>query len=398
MHRKNIIRYGTEVFGREHSYYCIERRYNEFGNRDCGEDGFNDCWVCERKENEYIYEWEEDMQDRYSRQVILPNIGEEGQKTLLKSKIAIIGCGALGTVVANNLVRAGVGKISIIDRDFVELNNLQRQILFDEDDIGIPKAVAAAEKLKRVNSDVEIEAMVKDLNHLNAEKIMSGVDLVLDGTDNMQTRFLINDVCVKSQIPWIYTAAVGTYGMMMTIVPGRTPCFRCFLPDVPEPGSLPTCDTAGVLNTIPVIIASIESTEAIKILLKENMTTNAESNLIFYDVWNNTFEKIAVMRDKRCRCCVEHKFDFLNAAKKEIITSLCGRNAIQITPAKSADISFKSLAERLKRLGEVRFNNFILVFKERDKEISLFKDGRAIIKGTDDEKAARSLYARYVGI
>ncbi|MBA3063007.1 MAG: NAD(P)H-binding protein, partial [Atribacteria sp.] len=173
------------------------------------------------------------MQDRYSRQVILPNIGEEGQKTLLKSKIAIIGCGALGTVVANNLVRAGVGKISIIDRDFVELNNLQRQILFDEDDIGIPKAVAAAEKLKRVNSDVEIEAMVKDLNHMNAEKIMSDVDLVLDGTDNMQTRFLINDVCVKSKIPWIYTAAVGTYGMMMTIVPGRTPCFRCFLPDVP---------------------------------------------------------------------------------------------------------------------------------------------------------------------
>jgi len=338
------------------------------------------------------------MQDRYSRQVILPNIGEKGQKILLKSKIAIIGCGALGTVVANNLVRAGVGKISIIDRDFVELNNLQRQILFDEDDIGIPKAVAAAKKLKRVNSDVEIEAMIKDLNHTNDEKIMSGVDLVLDGTDNMQTRFLINDVCVKSKIPWIYTAAVGTYGMMMTIVPGRTPCFRCFLPDVPEPGSLPTCDTAGVLNTIPVIIASIESTEAIKILLKENMTTNAESDLIFYDVWSNTFEKIAVIRDKRCRCCVEHKFDFLNAAKKEIITSLCGRNAIQITPAKSADISFKSLAERLKRSGEVRFNNFILVFKERDKEISLFKDGRAIIKGTDDEKVARSLYARFVGI
>ena len=338
------------------------------------------------------------MQDRYSRQVILPNIGEKGQKILLKSKIAIIGCGALGTVVANNLVRAGVGKISIIDRDFVELNNLQRQILFDEDDIGIPKAVAAAKKLKRVNSDVEIEAMIKDLNHTNDEKIMSGVDLVLDGTDNMQTRFLINDVCVKSKIPWIYTAAVGTYGMMMTIVPGRTPCFRCFLPDVPEPGSLPTCDTAGVLNTIPVIIASIESTEAIKILLKENMTTNAESDLIFYDVWSNTFEKIAVIRDKRCRCCVEHKFDFLNAAKKEIITSLCGRNAIQITPAKSADISFKSLAERLKRSGEVRFNNFILVFKERDKEISLFKDGRAIIKGTDDEKVARSLYTRFVGI
>jgi len=338
------------------------------------------------------------MQDRYSRQVILPNIGKEGQKTLLKSRIAIIGCGALGTVAANNLVRAGVGKISIIDRDFVELSNLQRQILFDEDDIGIPKAVAAAEKLKRVNSDVEIEAIVKDLNHMNVEKILSGVDLVLDGTDNMQTRFLINDVCVKNKIPWIYTAAVGTYGMMMPIIPGKKPCFRCFLPDVPEPGSLPTCDTAGILNTTSAIIASIESTEAIKILLKKNIITNAESNLIFYDVWSNTIEKVAVVRNKRCRCCTEHKFDFLNAAKEEIVTSLCGRNAIQITPAKSADISFESLAERLKRLGEVRFNHFILVFKEKDKEISLFKDGRAIIKGTDDEKVARSLYARYVGI
>jgi len=398
MHRKNIIRYGTEVFGCEHSYYCIERRYNEFGDRDCGEDGFNDYWVCERKENEYIYEWGEDMQNRYSRQVILPNIGEEGQKILLKSKIAVIGCGALGTVVANNLVRAGVGKISIIDRDFVELNNLQRQILFDEDDIGIPKAVAAVEKLKRVNSDVEIEAIVKDLNHMNAEKIMSGVDLILDGTDNMQTRFLINDVCVKNAIPWIYTGAVGTKGMMMSIIPGRTPCFRCFLSDIPEPGVLPTCDTLGVINTIPAIIASIESTEAIKILLGKMMTTNMESNLIFYDVWSNIFEKITVIQDKRCRCCIEHKFDFLNAAKKEIITLLCGRNAIQITPAKQADISFKILTERLKKLYEVRFNKFILVFKERDKEISLFKDGRAIIKGTDDEKVARSLYARYVGI
>jgi len=338
------------------------------------------------------------MQNRYSRQVILPNIGKEGQNTLLKSKIAIIGCGALGTVVANNLVRAGVGKIIIIDRDFVELNNLQRQILFDENDIGIPKAIAAAEKLRCVNSDVEIEGMTKDLNHTNAEKIISGVDLVLDGTDNMQTRFLINDVCVKYKIPWIYTAAVGTYGMTMTILPGRTPCFRCFLPDLPEPGLLPTCDTAGVLNTIPAIIASIESTEAIKILLGKKMTKNAESNLIFYDVWDNTLEKISVIRDKSCKCCVEHKFDFLNAAKKEIITSLCGRNAIQITPVKSADISFKSLAKKLKRLGEVKFNNFLLVFKERDKEISLFKDGRAIIKGTDDEKVARSLYARYVGI
>jgi len=203
---------------------------------------------------------------------------------------------------------------------------------------------------------------------------------------------------VKNAIPWIYAGVVRTEGMMMSIISGRTSCFKCFSSDVPEPGSLSTCDTLGVLNTIPAIIASIESTEAIKILLGKKMTTNAESNLIFYDAWSNTFEKITVMQDKKCRCCVEHRFDFLNAVKEEIITSLCGRNAIQITPAKHADILFKSLAERLKRLSEVRFNNFILVFKERDKEISLFKDGRAITKGTDDVKVARSLYARYVGI
>ncbi len=338
------------------------------------------------------------MNGRYSRQILLREIGEEGQKRLLESKIAIIGVGALGCVVANNLVRAGAGRILIVDRDFVELNNLQRQMLFDEDDVDLPKAVAAVEKLRRVNSEVEIEPVVKDLNHTNAEKILRGVELLLDGTDNLQTRFLINDVCMKNDIPWIYAGAVGTQGMMMDIIPGKTACFRCFLPEVPAPGSLPTCDTAGVLNTIPAIIASIESTEAIKILLGKMTSTTTESNLIIYDAWSNTFEKMTMRRDESCRCCFEHEFDFLSAEKKEIITSLCGGNAVQITPAESTDISFDSLAERLKGLGEAKFNDFILRFKEGDREISLFKDGRAIIKGTNDEKVARSLYARYIGI
>lgn len=338
------------------------------------------------------------MEERYSRQVLLREIGEEGQKRLLESTVAIIGCGATGSVVANNLTRAGIGKILIIDRDFVEPNNLQRQMLFDEDDVGVPKAIAASEKLRRVNSDVEIEDIVKDLNHTNAEKIMSGMDLVLDGTDNMQTRFLVNDVCVKNGIIWIYAGAVGTHGMTMPIIPGTTPCLRCFLPDAPEPGSLPTCDTVGVLNTITSIIASIESTEAIKILLGNKTTSNAESNLIVYDAWSNTFENMRMMREKGCRCCVEHKFDFLNAEKREIITSLCGRNAIQITPADAEEISLDDLAPKLERLGDVRYNKFILIFKAGREEISIFKDGRAIIKGTDDEKIARSLYARYIGV
>jgi adenylyltransferase/sulfurtransferase len=336
------------------------------------------------------------MEERYSRQILLREIGEEGQRRLLDSTVAIIGCGAIGSVVANNLTRAGIGRILIVDRDFVEMNNLQRQMLFDEDDIGTPKAIAAAEKLRRVNSDVEIEAIVKDLNHTNAEKIMSGMDLVLDGTDNMQTRFLINDLCVKNETPWIYAGAVGTEGMTMTIIPGRTPCLRCFLHDLPEPGSLQTCDTVGVLNTITSIIASIESTEAIRILVGN--TTNAGGTLVIYDAWSNSFERIMVMRGKECRCCVEHEFDFLNAEKEEIITSLCGRNAIQITPADAKEISLYDMAQKLERIGEVRYNKFILIFKTGREEISIFKDGRAIIRGTDDEKVARSLYARYIGV
>lgn len=334
--------------------------------------------------------------DRYNRQILLAEIGEEGQKKLLKSRIAIIGAGALGSVVANNLVRAGVGEISIIDRDFVELNNLQRQMLFDETDIGVPKAIAAVEKLKRVNSEITVEAVVKDLNNTNIEESIKDADLVLDGTDNMQTRFLINDACVKNEIPWIYTAAIGTNGMTMTIIPihRETPCFRCFLPDIPKPGSLQTCDTIGILNTVPVILASIESTEAIKILLG----AKKGGKLIIYDAWNNAFDSIKVEKSKKCKCCVKHEFEFLNMEKKEIITSLCGRNAIQITPADKKELSLDDLVAKLERLGDVKYNDFILFFKTEGKEISIFKDGRAIIKGTDDEKVARSLYARYIGV
>lgn len=333
------------------------------------------------------------MQDRYSRQVILQNIGEEGQEIFLKSRVAVVGCGALGTVVANNLVRAGIGRISIIDRDFVELNNLQRQMLFEEGDVGTPKAIAAAERLRRINSKIEVEPVVADLNHTNVQEMIKDVDLVLDGTDNIQTRMVMNDACVKNGIPWIYTAAIGTFGMTMNILLGGA-CLACLFPDLPEAGSLPTCDTMGVLNTVTTIIASIESTEAMKILLGRDVGRD----LIIYDAWGHHFDTIAVKKNEACECCGERDFRFLNAEKREIITSLCGRNAIQITPAKPAEISFESLAERFKRLGEVRYNDFMLIFNVGGREISLFKDGRAIVKGTDDEKVARSLYARYVGI
>jgi adenylyltransferase/sulfurtransferase len=337
------------------------------------------------------------MQSRYSRQIILNNIKEEGQKKLLNSSVAVVGCGALGTVVANNLARAGVGKINIIDRDFVELNNLQRQMLFDENDVGEPKALAAAKKASAINSEIEVVPLIKDLNHTNVEELLSGVDVVLDGTDNIQTRMLVNDVCVKNRVPWVYTGAIGTSGMMMKILPDKA-CLRCLYPAVPKPGSLPTCDTMGVLNTITVIMGAMESTEAIKIILgKYDDLEDTKSELIIYDGWNNSYDSITVKKNDNCGCCVEEDFEYLKSEEREIITSLCGRNAIQITPADPKEMSLRELASKLEKLGEVKCADFIMIFKIGEFEISVFKDGRAIVKGTNDKKVARSIYARYIG-
>lgn len=335
------------------------------------------------------------MYDRYSRQIILQNIGEEGQKKLNQSSVAIVGCGALGTVAANNMVRAGVGKIIVIDRDFVELNNLQRQMLFDENDIDEPKAIAATRKLESINSDIEVEPVVKDLNHTNVEDILGRADLVLDGTDNILTRMLVNDVCVKQGKPWIYTGAIGTSGMTMNILPGKA-CLRCLYPTIPKIGSLPTCDTMGVLNTITVIMGSMETTEAIKILLGHDYE-GEDSSLRIYDAWNNSFDEVLVRKNEECPCCVEENFEYLDTEDREVITSLCGRNAIQITPADPKELSLDDMASKLEPLGEVKNTPFILIFTTEKVEISLFKDGRAIIKGTNDEKVARSIYARYIG-
>lgn len=353
------------------------------------------------------------MLKRYSRQVILSNIGEEGQKKLLNSKAVIVGCGALGTVAANNLARAGVGHITIIDRDFVELSNLQRQMLFEEEDIGEPKALAAAKRLRSINSDIEIEPIVADLNHTNVKEILKDANVVLDATDNIQTRMLVNDVCVQNGIPWIYTGAIGTSGMIMNLLP-EGPCLRCLYPHIPQPGSLPTCDTMGVLNTATAIMGSMESTEALKILLgfysnsehnddsKINKEINikstpVEGKLIVYDAWDNSIDHIIVKKVEDCGCCGENDFEFLKAEDKEIITSLCGRNAVQITPARAKNISLIELASHLEKLGEVKASDFLLLFKTEEFEISVFRDARAIIKGTNDGNVAKSLYARYIG-
>ena len=337
--------------------------------------------------------------ERYSRQMLLSEIGREGQERLLSSAVAIIGCGALGTVIASSLVRAGVGRVKIVDRDYIELNNLQRQILFDEEDIarGLPKAVAAAERLRKVNSQVEIEPIVADVNPGNVGGIIGDVDLVLDGTDNFETRFLVNDACVKHSIPWVYGAVIVTYGMTMVIIPHRTPCFRCFLAEMPAPGSTPTCDMVGVLGPAVNIVASLEVTEALKLLIGKEEELHGQ--LIYVDAWTGTLERLELeKRDDLCPACDLGQFEFLEASVGSYLTSLCGREAVQVNVRGEARVSFPDLAERLNPVGPVTFNDYMLRFRVDSYELTVFPDGRTIIKGTTDEAVARSLYARYVGL
>ena len=336
--------------------------------------------------------------DRYSRQTLFGPIGKEGQERLHASTVTIIGCGALGTVLANNLCRAGIGHLVIADRDYIELNNLQRQILFDEDDITrrLPKAIAAAEKLRRINSDTIIEPLVEDINADGIESLVQDSNLVLDATDNFETRYLLNDVCVKYSRPWIYSGVIASYGVTMNIVPGDTPCLRCVFPEMPLPGTTPTCDTAGVLNGIVGAISGVASTEALKILLESEKMSRA---MFWMDVWENTCERIELPRQPDCLTCGQHSYEFLDALSGTNSTSLCGRNAVQVRNGRRGTIlDLSGLAERLRPVGEVSYNDFLLRFSVDTYELTVFPDARAIIKGTDDEQVARSVYARYIGM
>jgi molybdopterin/thiamine biosynthesis adenylyltransferase len=336
--------------------------------------------------------------DRYSRQTLFGPIGKEGQERLHASRVTIIGCGALGTVLANNLCRAGIGHLVIADRDYIELNNLQRQILFDEDDITrrLPKAIAAAEKLRRINSDTIIEPLVEDINADGIESLVQDTDLVLDATDNFETRYLLNDVCVKYARPWIYSGVIASYGVTMNIVPGDTPCLRCVFPEIPLPGTTPTCDTAGVLNGIVGAISGVASTEALKILLKSEKMSRA---MFWMDVWENTCERIELPRQADCITCGQHSYEFLDALSGTNSTNLCGRDAVQVRNGRRGIVlNLAELAERLHPVGEVSYNDFLLRFNVDTYELTVFPDARAIIKGTDDEQVARSVYARYIGM
>lgn len=340
--------------------------------------------------------------ERYSRQVLFSELGEAGQTSLMQGRVLLCGCGALGTVLAETLVRAGVGQIKIVDRDFVELSNLQRQVLFDETDVAarLPKAIAAAEKLKQINSTVDIEPIVADIDHTNILSLAADVDLILDGTDNFEVRYLINDVSLELGIPWIYCGCIGSTGQTMTILPGKTACLRCLIDTAPEPGSTETCDTAGILGPTVNVIASLEAVDAIKLLAgKEDLIKPV---LTVVDIWEGSYRQMSVadLREKSgCKACHEGERIWLKGEQGSRTTRLCGRNAVQVAPADKGKIVFEDLAEKLKHSGEVDFNPYLLRLnlKNPDYEISLFRDGRAIIKGTDDPSVAKTVYARYIG-
>jgi adenylyltransferase/sulfurtransferase len=338
--------------------------------------------------------------DRYSRQIRFPQLGEVGQRALLESRVTLCGCGALGTVLANHLARAGVGRIRIIDRDFIEIHNLQRQILFDEEDVAqnLPKAEAAARKIRAINSAISVEPVVTDLDHTNIIELVSDADLILDGTDNFETRYLINDAAVKLGKPWIYGGVIGSEGQTMTIVPGKTPCLRCLIETAPPPGMTPTCETAGVLGPAVAVIASFEAIEAIKLLSGAFDALN--SDLIMVDVWDWTFRQLKVaglLGTVDCPCCTRRQFQWLGGEMGSHTTTLCGRNAVQVAVRRSEPLDFRELAARLNGIGDVRHNAYMLRFTTEGHEFTVFPDGRAIIKGTNDVSKARTLYAQYVG-
>jgi adenylyltransferase/sulfurtransferase len=333
--------------------------------------------------------------ERYSRQIVFAGIGEEGQRRLLESTAAIVGCGALGAFQAGALARAGVGRLILVDRDYVEWSNLQRQWLYEEEDAreGMPKAAAAARRIAGINSGVKAQAVVADLTADNIEDVLEGADVLLDGTDNFDTRYLVNEYAVEHGVPWIYGGAVGGYGVAMPVLPGRTACFECVYPEPPA-GAQPTCETAGVVNAVTSLVASWQAALALKALA--GRVDEIEPRITTFDAWGGVVRQVGMpARDERCAACGARLCRRLKGEGRAPI-SLCGRNAVQIHERRRP-VDLRELAGRLSRLGEVRANEFALRFVAAPYEMTIFPDGRAIIKGTTDAGVARSLYSRYVG-
>lgn len=339
---------------------------------------------------------------RYQKQILFTEIGAAGQARLLNSRVLLVGCGALGCVLADAMVRAGVGRVRIVDRDFVELSNLQRQLLFTEDDVArhLPKAIAAAERLRAVNSDVVIEPVVADVDFSNIRELAADADLILDGTDNFEIRYLINDLSLETGIPWIFTGCTGSTGQMMPVIPGQTACLRCLMRNPPPPGSTETCDTAGVLGPAISVIASLQAATALKILTGRR--DSVPQTLTIVDVWDATFRQmdISQLRDNTdCPACHQSERLWLDGTQTSGSTVLCGRNAVQVAPAEKLQLSVAELATRLESAGTVTSNPFLVRVAVRDSplELTVFPDGRAIVKGTEDPGTARAVYSRYVG-
>jgi adenylyltransferase/sulfurtransferase len=341
--------------------------------------------------------------ERYGKQVLFAEIGAAGQQRLLGSRAVLCGCGALGTVLAETLVRAGVGCLRIVDRDFVELSNLQRQILFDEHDVAerLPKAVAAAEKLRRINSGVTIEPVVADVDHTNVLRLVQGMDLILDGSDNFELRFLINDASLETGVPWIYAGVIGSHGQVMPIFPNESACLRCLIDRLPEPGTTETCDTAGVIGPAVQVVASLEAVDALKILC--GRPEQVSRTLTYVDVWEGTFRRLNLgdLRERAdCPACKQGERSWLSGQQGSQTSVLCGRNAVQVSPPQCGSLAFEVLADKLKETGDVHFNAYLLRLAPYNTsyELTVFRDGRAIIKGTEDLGVARAVYSRYIGI
>ncbi|HEX3601784.1 MAG TPA: ThiF family adenylyltransferase [Lacipirellulaceae bacterium] len=337
---------------------------------------------------------------RYERQARFAPLGDEGQLRLLAGRVLVCGCGALGSVVAETLVRAGVGFVRIVDRDFVELNNLQRQVLYDEQDVAdnLPKAIAAANKLRRINSEIEIEPVVADVTHNNVTSLAGDVDLIVDGTDNFATRFLLNDFAVKYRKPWIYGGCIGAEGQTMTIVPGETACLACLIEEAPPPGTTPTCDTAGIIGPIVNVVASIEAAEALKFLSGHGDAISRRLTII--DLWDNQLRHVDLARLREngdCRVCKQGEFSWLNGQRGDTSAVLCGRNAVQLGAPAGTTVSFDELAARLIGIGRLQRNAFLMRLHVDEYVITVFQDGRTIVGGTNDVAVARSVQARYIG-
>ncbi|HEX8559902.1 MAG TPA: ThiF family adenylyltransferase [Pyrinomonadaceae bacterium] len=336
--------------------------------------------------------------ERYSRQILFEGVGAEGQRRLRASRALVVGCGALGSAQVETLARAGLGSLRVVDRDFVEESNLQRQTMFTERDARerTPKAAAAARRVAEINSDVECEGVVADVTASNVERLVAGCDVVLDGTDNFATRFLVNDACVKAGVPWVYGAAVGSYGVTMTVRPRLSPCLRCVFPDAPAAGSAPTCDTAGVLMPIISIVAAVQSAEALKLLA--GRAESLHGGLMQFDVWRNEWRRISAGAPAPdCPTCALGRFETLEAEAVELATVLCGRDAVQVSPRGARPLDLDALAKRLSAAGEVKSNEHLVRLRAGGYELTVFRDARAIVRGTDDAAVARTVYARYVG-